>query len=102
MKFATYLLGVASAAPPYSFGPIPDSQTCGHALENCHPMSVCGGPFMNLEEWKLDNDGDVYKAAVDDTSRAIYGLEEDFDELYVPWAAAPFHRFICMPDSACG
>ena len=97
-KVVALFLGAASAAV-YTFGPIPDGQTCGHAPDNCGAGSVCGGPFMNLEEWKLANDEDEFDDA--DVDRDVYG-EDDFEFFYDPWAAEPFHRYICLKDSDCG
>ena len=102
MKANTYLvlLGAASAAV-HNFGPIPDGETCGHAPDNCGPTSVCGGPFQNLQEWKLANDEDEFEAEFDsDYEAQVYG-EDSFSFFYDPWAAEPFHRYICLKNSDC-
>ena len=54
---------------------------------------------MNLNEWALANDEDYFDAA--DVDRGVYG-EDDFEFFYDPWAAEPFHRYICLKDSDCG
>ena len=97
MKQIALFLGAASAAV-YSFGPIPDGETCGHAPDNCGPTSSCGGPFTNLDEWILDYDEGAFDEA--DRDREVYG-EDDFTYFYDDWAAAPFHRYICLQDSHC-